>query len=30
MEPFRAHTGIGVPLRCSNVDIDQIIPAEYL
>ncbi|HEY1969539.1 MAG TPA: 3-isopropylmalate dehydratase small subunit, partial [Pseudonocardia sp.] len=30
MEPFRAHTGIGVPLRRSNVDTDQIIPAVYL
>ena len=24
------HTGIGVPLRRSNVDTDQIIPAVYL
>ena len=24
------HTGIAVPLRASNVDTDQIIPAEYL
>ena len=30
MEPFVHHTGIGVPLRRSNVDTDQIIPAEYL
>jgi 3-isopropylmalate/(R)-2-methylmalate dehydratase small subunit len=30
MEPFRTHTGIGVPLRRSNVDTDQIIPAVYL
>ncbi|KAB7746079.1 3-isopropylmalate dehydratase small subunit [Nostocoides sp. F2B08] len=30
MEKFTAHTGIGVPLRRSNVDTDQIIPAEYL
>src|ERR1700694_4332008 len=30
MEPFRNHTGIGVPLRRSNVDTDQIIPAVYL
>jgi 3-isopropylmalate/(R)-2-methylmalate dehydratase small subunit len=30
MEAFRAHTGIGVPLRRSNVDTDQIIPAVYL
>lgn len=30
MEPFIAHTGTAVPLRRSNVDTDQIIPAEYL
>ena len=30
MEAFTVHTGIGVPLRRSNVDTDQIIPAEYL
>ncbi|GAA1967435.1 3-isopropylmalate dehydratase small subunit [Amycolatopsis minnesotensis] len=30
MEPFKTHTGIGVPLRRSNVDTDQIIPAVYL
>ncbi|MGH3521027.1 MAG: 3-isopropylmalate dehydratase small subunit [Haloechinothrix sp.] len=30
MEPFRTHTGVGVPLRRSNVDTDQIIPAVYL
>jgi 3-isopropylmalate/(R)-2-methylmalate dehydratase small subunit len=30
MESFRTHTGIGVPLRRSNVDTDQIIPAVYL
>jgi len=30
MQPFRTHTGIGVPLRRSNVDTDQIIPAVYL
>ncbi|KGN36700.1 3-isopropylmalate dehydratase small subunit [Knoellia subterranea] len=30
MEAFITHTGIGVPLRRSNVDTDQIIPAEYL
>ncbi|MGH3978625.1 MAG: 3-isopropylmalate dehydratase small subunit [Pseudonocardiaceae bacterium] len=30
MEPFTRHTGIGVPLRRSNVDTDQIIPAVYL
>jgi 3-isopropylmalate/(R)-2-methylmalate dehydratase small subunit len=30
MDSFRTHTGIGVPLRRSNVDTDQIIPASYL
>ncbi|WP_193043488.1 3-isopropylmalate dehydratase small subunit [Mycolicibacterium baixiangningiae] len=30
MEAFRTHTGIGVPLRRSNVDTDQIIPSVYL
>jgi 3-isopropylmalate/(R)-2-methylmalate dehydratase small subunit len=30
MDAFRTHTGIGVPLRQSNVDTDQIIPAVYL
>lgn len=30
MQPFTQHTGIGVPLRRSNVDTDQIIPAVYL
>ena len=30
MEKFLSHTGIGVPLRRSNVDTDQIIPAVYL
>ena len=30
MHPFTRHTGIGVPLRRSNVDTDQIIPAVYL
>ena len=30
MEAFRSHTGIGVPLRRTNVDTDQIIPAVYL
>ncbi|MDJ0391967.1 3-isopropylmalate dehydratase small subunit [Rhodococcus sp. G-MC3] len=30
MEPFTNHKGIGVPLRRSNVDTDQIIPAVYL
>jgi 3-isopropylmalate/(R)-2-methylmalate dehydratase small subunit len=30
MEKFTQHTGVGVPLRRSNVDTDQIIPAVYL
>jgi len=30
MEKFITHTGTGVPLRASNVDTDQIIPARYL
>ena len=30
MDAFTTHTGIGVPLRRSNVDTDQIIPAVYL
>jgi 3-isopropylmalate/(R)-2-methylmalate dehydratase small subunit len=30
MEKFSTHTGIGVPLKRSNVDTDQIIPAVYL
>ena len=30
MDAFHTHTGIGVPLRRSNVDTDQIIPAVYL
>jgi 3-isopropylmalate/(R)-2-methylmalate dehydratase small subunit len=30
MEKFTSHTGVGVPLRRSNVDTDQIIPASYL
>jgi 3-isopropylmalate/(R)-2-methylmalate dehydratase small subunit len=30
MEPFTTHTGRALPLRRSNVDTDQIIPAEYL
>jgi 3-isopropylmalate/(R)-2-methylmalate dehydratase small subunit len=29
MDAFHTHTGIGVPLRRSNVDTDQIIPAVY-
>jgi 3-isopropylmalate/(R)-2-methylmalate dehydratase small subunit len=30
MEKFTTHTGIAAPLKRSNVDTDQIIPAVYL
>lgn len=30
MEKFEIHSGIAAPLRRSNVDTDQIIPAVYL
>ena len=30
MDAFTQHTGTGMPLRRSNVDTDQIIPAVYL
>ncbi len=30
MEKFTVHTGVAAPLKRSNVDTDQIIPAEYL
>jgi len=30
MDSFDSHTGVLVPLRRSNVDTDQIIPAVYL
>ncbi len=30
MDAFTTHTGTAVPLRRTNVDTDQIIPAEYL
>lgn len=30
MEKFETHTGVAVPLKRSNVDTDQIIPAVYL
>ncbi len=30
MEKFTVHTGVGVPLRRTDVDTDQIIPAVYL
>jgi 3-isopropylmalate/(R)-2-methylmalate dehydratase small subunit len=30
MDKFDRHAGTGLPLRRSNVDTDQIIPAVYL
>ena len=30
MKAFISHTGTAVPLRRSDVDTDQIIPAQYL
>ena len=30
MEKFTSHAGVGAPLRRSNVDTDQIIPAVWL
>jgi 3-isopropylmalate/(R)-2-methylmalate dehydratase small subunit len=30
VEKFSTHTGVACPLRRSNVDTDQIVPAEYL
>jgi 3-isopropylmalate/(R)-2-methylmalate dehydratase small subunit len=30
VDKFISHTGTGIPLRRSNVDTDQIIPAVYL
>ena len=30
MEKFLTHSGTAIPLRRSNVDTDQIIPAVYL
>ena len=30
MEQFTTHSGVAAPLRRSNVDTDQIIPASYL
>ena len=30
MDKFTTHTGVGLPLRRSNVDTDQIIPKQFL
>jgi 3-isopropylmalate/(R)-2-methylmalate dehydratase small subunit len=30
MEPFTVHTGVGVPLRKSSIDTDQIAPSRFL
>ncbi|MFE5079690.1 3-isopropylmalate dehydratase small subunit [Streptomyces mirabilis] len=30
MDPITTHTGTGMPLRRSNIDTDQIIPARYV
>src|SRR5437868_8606776 len=30
MDKFTSHTGVAMPLKRSNVDTDQIIPAVYL
>lgn len=30
MEKFRSYTGVGVPLRRSNVDTDQLVPSPFL
>ena len=30
MKAFTTHTGVALPLKRSNVDTDQIVPAEYL
>jgi len=30
VQPFRTHTGTALPLDRSDVDTDQIVPAEYL
>ena len=30
MQAFTTHTGVGVPLRRSSVDTDQIIPASFM
>ena len=30
MEKFTTHTGVGVPLRASNVDTDQILSLIHI
>ncbi|MDR6558286.1 3-isopropylmalate/(R)-2-methylmalate dehydratase small subunit [Arthrobacter pascens] len=30
MDKFSTHTGVGIPLRRTNVDTDQIIPSAFL
>jgi 3-isopropylmalate/(R)-2-methylmalate dehydratase small subunit len=30
MEAFTSHTGVGMPLRATNVDTDQIVPSRFL
>lgn len=30
MEPFVTHRGVGIPLRRTNVDTDQIVPSRFL
>ena len=30
MEPFKKHAGIGVPIRISNIDTDQLLPARFM
>lgn len=30
MKPFTAHEGVGLPLRRSGVDTDQILPSKFL
>jgi 3-isopropylmalate/(R)-2-methylmalate dehydratase small subunit len=30
MQPFTIHEGLAIPLDISNIDTDQLLPAEYL
>ncbi len=30
MDAFHSHTGVGIPLRRSNIDTDQILPAVHM